>query len=259
MSAVLALPRGLLLDLASALETGALTWPPSGAGLARLGMTLHGEDVAAELLALGGALPAAYLLRLLAQEREQAQRAIDRLQLVWTGPETPGSRSRDTAVVVRELFASAERSVLVSTYAIHQGRQTFLPLAERMAARPGLSVRLFLNVQRPHSDQTPESELLKRFADGFRSDVWPGERLPEVYYDRRALASGAGEKACLHAKCVIVDDRRAFVTSANFTEAAQERNIEAGVLVEDESLAAALRAQFESLVGAGLLLRLPLS
>jgi hypothetical protein len=28
-----------------------------------------------------------------------------------------------------------------------------------------------------------------------------------------------------------VDDCRAFVTSANFTEAAQERNIEAGVLV----------------------------
>jgi phosphatidylserine/phosphatidylglycerophosphate/cardiolipin synthase-like enzyme len=57
----------------------------------------------------------------------------------------------------------------------------------------------------------------------------------------------------LHAKCIVVDDRKAFVTSANLTTAAQERNIEAGLLVEDAGLAQSLRMQFETLVGAGIL------
>jgi len=49
----------------------------------------------------------------------------------------------------------------------------------------------------------------------------------------------------------------AFVTSANFTEAAQDRNIEAGVLMRDGRTARSLSGQFESLVAAGKLLRVP--
>jgi phosphatidylserine/phosphatidylglycerophosphate/cardiolipin synthase-like enzyme len=68
-----------------------------------------------------------------------------------------------------------------------------------------------------------------------------------VLYDQRALSSSPGPRACLHAKCLIVDDERALVTSANFTEAAMDRNIEAGVMVEDAGFASRLRAQFDAL------------
>jgi len=54
-----------------------------------------------------------------------------------------------------------------------------------------------------------------------------------------------------------VDDEVAFVTSANFTEAAQERNIEVGVLVEDADFTRALRQQFDSLVESKALARTP--
>ena len=73
----------------------------------------------------------------------------------------------------------------------------------------------------------------------------------------RLLRLERGPRAALHAKCVVVDDARALVTSANFTEAAQTRNIEAGALVHDAVFAQALRAQFEALVDAGELLRVP--
>ena len=37
----------------------------------------------------------------------------------------------------------------------------------------------------------------------------------------------------MHAKCVVADDRSVFVSSANFTEAAQElENVEIGLLIE---------------------------
>src|SRR5262245_4318154 len=38
----------------------------------------------------------------------------DLIDLVWTGPEAGGTASRDTGVVVRELFQSARHSVLVA-------------------------------------------------------------------------------------------------------------------------------------------------
>lgn len=48
------------------------------------------------------------------------------------------------------------------------------------------------------------------------------------------------------AKCVVVDARWVFVTSANFTDRGQTRTIEVGVLLEDVHLAAVLESQFST-------------
>jgi len=55
-----------------------------------------------------------------------------------------------------------------------------------------------------------------------------------------------------------VDDKRSFVTSANLTEAAQSRNIEAGALLHDPAFAKNLRLQFEALINRKLVLPIPL-
>ncbi|WP_339382387.1 hypothetical protein [Nostoc flagelliforme] len=54
-----------------------------------------------------------YTLRLLAAERSASQEVHDRVELVWTGQEVVGSQSRDTSVVVRELFSTAKSSILI--------------------------------------------------------------------------------------------------------------------------------------------------
>ncbi len=168
--------------------------------------------------------------------------------------------SRDTAVVVQELFQSVRRSVLVSSFVVDErdkAEALFGLLAKRMDEEADLSVRLYLNVQRKYGDETADSVLLKKFADRFRHQVWPGERLPEVYHDPRALAVGGKTRACLHAKCIVVDEDRALVSSANFTEAAHERNIEAGLLIADRQVATALRTQYETLAERGVLRPVP--
>jgi phosphatidylserine/phosphatidylglycerophosphate/cardiolipin synthase-like enzyme len=249
-----------LRSLADALEGGRLAPPYSALALQRYLPAAVAAGVSAELGASSerGLAPAqlAYTLRLVAAERERTLRSGDQIELVWSGPEVAGAASRDTAVVVRELFQSARRSVLVSGYAIYQGKRIFQSLAANLDAHPDLCVRMFLNVHRGPRDDRPDAELAREFAERFRSDEWPGQRLPEVFYDPRALSSEPGPRACLHAKCVIVDDAIAFVTSANFTEAAQERNIEAGVRLESPVFARALRAQFETLIDRGALRRL---
>ncbi|MEO8367597.1 MAG: phospholipase D-like domain-containing protein, partial [Candidatus Solibacter sp.] len=97
-----------------------------------------------------------------------------------------------------------------------------------------------------------DGQLIAAFAHRFRTDHWPSDRaLPEIYFDPRSLAVDAKRRAVLHAKCVVVDGRTAFVSSANFTEAAQERNIEVGVLVRSQVIAERLVAFFSALISTG--------
>lgn len=199
----------------------------------------------------------ALLLEALADARRGDRGLDEGIDLVWTGPDVPGLVSRDTAVVVRELFAAAERSVLVVGYAVYQGRDVFRALADRMESLPTLDVRMCLDVQRRPTDTTRDSDLVRRFATRFRTQEWPGTRLPEVFYDPRSLHLDRATRASLHAKCVVVDDQVAFVSSANFTPAAQVKNIEAGVLVRSERFAAQLSGHFQVLAISGALQRIP--
>ena len=197
-----------------------------------------------------------YLFRMMIAERQKAQHQRDQLDLVWSGLETPGMESRDTQVVVQELFDQAEHKVLIATYAIDQNQKAeslFSKLAQKLDESPSFRVRMFLNIPRPYGKHIEEAELLRDFANLFRSNIWSGKRLPEVFYDPRSLAPGFGARACLHAKCIIVDNAKVFITSANFTEAAHKRNLEAGVLLNNPEVARAMRNQFESLLKAKLL------
>ena len=81
--------------------------------------------------------------------------------------------------------------------------------------------------------------------------------MPEVYYDPRSLELIQNKRSSLHAKCIVVDEAVAFVSSANFTEAAQLRNIEVGALIRSGSFAGRLAEHFAALAGAGVLLRAP--
>jgi phosphatidylserine/phosphatidylglycerophosphate/cardiolipin synthase-like enzyme len=77
-----------------------------------------------------------------------------------------------------------------------------------------------------------------------------------VFYDPRSLEL-EGPAGVLHAKAVVVDDEIAFITSANLTEAALDRNIELGLLVRDHALAASVSTYFRTLIDKRLLLPLP--
>jgi phosphatidylserine/phosphatidylglycerophosphate/cardiolipin synthase-like enzyme len=126
-----------------------------------------------------------------------------------------------------------------------------------MASRPDLKVRLVLDIHRPQVDTTQASLLAHRFADRFKNAQWPKDRpLPEVFYDPRSLDISASEKSAMHAKCIVVDNRDLFISSANFTEAAQNRNIEVGILVRSPSLAHGLVEHFDALIAERFLLQL---
>jgi phosphatidylserine/phosphatidylglycerophosphate/cardiolipin synthase-like enzyme len=63
----------------------------------------------------------------------------------------------------------------------------------------------------------------------------------------------------LHAKALVVDDEAVFVTSANLTEAALDRNIEIGLLVRDRALALTIASHFRALIDRRLLHPMPVA
>ncbi len=255
------LSAAAIKSLAEAIRRGRISAPYSDISLRDYAPGPDSSEIAGELqrLAKSGVESAniAYVLDAIATERARNQPVEDLVELVWTGPESIQSATRDTGVVVREMFANAREDVLIAGYAVYQGKRIFKELADRMDALPRLRTRMFLNITRAYQDQRSEAELLREFGELFRQNDWPGQRQPEVFYDPRGLSSETGGRAALHAKCVVVDGSAAFVTSANFTEAAQDRNIEAGVLVRIPSFAGALVGQFDNLVNYGHIRRVP--
>ena len=193
----------------------------------------------------------ALMLDAIAQAREvrSGQMLFD---LVLSGPEVPGVPTADTAATVQTLIEGAQREVLLVGYAVHNGKRLFKRLAERMEAVPDLRVVFCLDIARKPADTSLESEIVWRFAREFVTKHWPGKRFPQVFYDPRALAETWEGRASLHAKCVIVDRSAALVTSANFTAAAQKKNIEVGVLIRHEATVGRLAGYFEALRQGGL-------
>lgn len=256
---LLALPAHVRRRLASAIESGLLSVPCSAESLrSTLGLREDGEKVVQDLdrlaaMGITGPACAAWI-----RSMEQAASGVPRVDLVWSGPEVPGLHARDTRRVYEELLGSAEHSVWMSSYAYFDGPRAFEVVARRMDARPGLCVTLLLNVQRRRLDSTNSQDLVRRFADRFWSSDWPGLARPRVFYDPRSLEPD-GPSGVLHAKAVVTDDGTVFVTSANLTEAAFDRNIEVGLLVRDRALALTMSGQFQGLIDRRLLLPLPSS
>ena len=255
MRSLVNVPLAELRALQHAVVAGRMTWPLAESSLQAEGLGHHARP----LLAALGDLDRVSVLALLAVIiAERTLQPVPRVHLVWTGPEAQRARARDTAVVLRELFESANASVLIAGYAFDHGRELFAPLHAAMASR-GVTVRAFVNIERHRDDPEDPDACVRQFAATFFRDHWPWPTpRPELFFDPRTVSSHrTGEYASLHAKCVVVDAQRTLIGSANFTSRAQTRNVEVGVLVEDRRLATNLLEQFGGLVRAGDFQRIP--
>ncbi len=205
--------------LQGALSSGRLRYPLSSIGLQ--GEGLGGlVQLASAFNALGKEGALGVIAAVLADRNARGSPP----ELVWTGPEGNASRARDTAVVLDDVFERATSRVLIAGYRFDHAEDLLRPLHAVMKSR-NVNCRIF-------ADQ--------KVAE-FRQLNWPfGPPFPEIY----GFVPAKRVYASLHAKCVVVDGRWVFVTSANFTDRGQTRNIEVGVLLEDTRIAAALEAQF---------------
>jgi phosphatidylserine/phosphatidylglycerophosphate/cardiolipin synthase-like enzyme len=249
LNAISELAAGELRALAMALRSGRVALPCSSFSLQRVLGQGDKDGIAEWLNTIGvkgcSAEATASWLELFADSHQRRDATEQQVQVVSTAPAGDIAMHRDTAVVAQDLFRRATHSLLISTYGIFGGREIFRNLAIRMESNTELRVRLFLNIA--------GDVATANFAADFQRYQWPeGTRLPEIFYDVRSQDGHyEGETAVLHAKCIVMDGEEVLVTSANFTEAAHQRNIEVGLLVRSQGVARQVTQFFDGLVSAG--------
>lgn len=141
------------------------------------------------------------------------------VELVWTGPDTGLVPIRQTEQVLTGLIDEAKNRLFVVSFVAYR----LGPVIEALqrAVSRGVQLRILLEQfsDRGGSVTTDSMKTLK-------------SNVPQaiIYEWNRDLHTKEGG-ASVHAKCAVADGRLAFVTSANLTEAAMERNMELGVLL----------------------------
>jgi len=255
---VTSLSDAALSALATAVEAG---WLSGGAPESAFA-SIAGEHAAALAAWVGSLQQAAFspaqvavLLRSVVSGRQRDRVLVP--DLVVSGPDVPGVPTAATYAVVQSLFREARAEIVLAGYAFHNGRLLFERLAEQTRIRPQLRIIFHVDVPRRSGDTTSSDDLVLRYAEEFRTRHWPWQPFPEVYFEPRALDTDPQRRASLHAKVVVVDRATLFLTSANFTEAAHQRNIEMGLLSRAAYLAEQVAAYFEGLRQSGRLQRLP--
>ncbi|MGW1181736.1 DISARM system phospholipase D-like protein DrmC [Streptomyces drozdowiczii] len=160
---------------------------------------------------------AAAYLRGYAAAQLRARDAV-RVRTVWSGPSSPGVPVRATARVLAEVIAEAREELLAMTYAARS--YPVLTRALEDATARGVRVHMVVETLAGARGLLSGSEPAGAFAS------IPGLCLWHWVRDRATDSFGRQ-----HAKLAVADRRVLFLGSANLTESAARRNIEAGVLV----------------------------
>lgn len=247
---LLALPAAALDKLRQALAGGALSHGISESSLLKAVPGLP-ADCVGHLVELAATqwTPAQLgeLVTAIKEARETRTREAHLFDLVISGPEHQAVPTRDTAAVYREVIQSASREILLASFAIYNGKEIFQPLVERMKEFPDLQISLYLDIPRTRNDTTLSEQLVAGYRQDFATRQWPGGPLPRLYYHRPSLDTDWKLRSSMHAKVIVADRERAFVSSANLTKAAHSKNIEVGTLIESPALASRLVDYFEGL------------
>lgn len=149
------------------------------------------------------------------------------LELVWTGPSTGLIPTRHTEQVMLEVIRSARSELIWITYVFHKADAVVGAIKD--ATAKGVDVRILIDAQaQPHAPH--------RLAEAV-----PGASI--FKWATSPMNAGA-----VHAKCAVADSAVAFITSANLTSAALEKNMELGILIRGGAIPPLIRAHFDALI-----------
>jgi len=158
---------------------------------------------------------------------------------VWSGPKTGLIPIRRTDQVLLELIESAREHLFIVSF-VFLGASRLIEAMNRAAAR-GVRLKILLESSVEHGGTVKGDCLaaMHRAVPDAILYVWRA--------DKKSSCAGSAS-ASVHAKCAVADGELAFITSANLTSAALERNMELGVLIRGGSQPRRLQSHLQALV-----------
>jgi phosphatidylserine/phosphatidylglycerophosphate/cardiolipin synthase-like enzyme len=162
-------------------------------------------------------------------------------ELVWTGPTTPFVSARRTEQALLQVLNAAERSLFITSFVAYDVAAVVKAL--NAAINRGVAISMLLELSQDHGgsigfDVIGKMRVLVPYA---RLYAWRDKAIP--------FADGR-----VHAKVAVADGMVCFITSANLTGHAMEKNMEAGVLISGGHIPKLLDDHLRSLVDTKIVL-----
>lgn len=184
---------------------------------------------------------AAFRTASLVSERAKVNESIE---MVWTGPSSGLVPSRHTEQVLLQVIQEAQRKVFIVSF-VAIGVGPVIDTLQRAIDR-GVRVDILLESAKHYGGKVDVDsiEFFKKEIPSANIYSWDGK-----------LGFSDSYTGAVHAKCAVADERIAFITSANLTQAALERNMELGVLVRGGTVPKSLARHLEALIATGIIQR----
>lgn len=161
------------------------------------------------------------------------------IELVWTGPRTGLIPTRRTEQVMLEVIESANTDIFLVTYVFYKASSVVDAL--NASIDRGVKVSILMESSIDHGGAV-KGDGVKAMAEAV-----PGSTV-YVWDPEAKKTEGDALSASVHAKCAVADKKLAFITSANLTSAALERNMELGLLIRGGTAPERLRSHLAALV-----------
>lgn len=185
-------------------------------------------------------VPAAELAGMLigASAAHTRMREEEQVELVWTGPSSQIVATRKTEPVLLQVIASASKRLFVTSFVAYQVPSIVSALAA--AIQRNVTVSMLLEASEQDGGTVSIDAIAAMRATMPSALLYSWREKPEAF---------AGGK--VHAKCAVADEAICFISSANLTGHAMERNIEAGVLITGGRTPRLLHQHLEALALTG--------
>lgn len=157
------------------------------------------------------------------------------IELVWTGPTTPFVSARRTEQALLQVINSADKTLFITSFVAYDVSSIVKALNE--ASNRGVCISMLFELSKDHGGSISFDAIskMKELVPLARIYSW------RVKADEYSLGR-------VHAKIAVADASRCFITSANLTGHAMEKNMEAGVLVEGGAVPRALSEHLQYMV-----------
>jgi cardiolipin synthase len=161
------------------------------------------------------------------------------VEMVWTGPSTGMVPVRHTEQVLCEVIDSARNRIFIVSFVAYEVDTIMKALREAIGRKVRIDVLLEASTDHGGKVTVDSVGTMKEMIPDATVYVWNADdgKMP----DGRPIGS-------VHAKCAVSDGKIAFLTSANLSKAAMERNMELGVFVRGGHLPEELHRHLEALV-----------
>lgn len=164
------------------------------------------------------------------------------VELVWTGPTTRFVATRRTEQVLLDLIAGAHTEIFLVSFVSYDVQSVIIAMNE--AASRGVRLRVLLEASASHGGTLTYDPAATMRASVPSAELFTWKEKSEPFVDGK-----------VHAKVAVVDGTRAFITSANLTGYALEKNMEAGVLINGGPVPRMLRDHLQALIDVKVIVR----